>query len=325
MVRIRRLDERMTALHRQGRVGFYGSALGQEAVPVALGLALRETDWVFPALRESSVMLVRGFALERYLAQVFGSDADVQRGRQMPSHMAARAVNVVSWSSCIGTQLPHAVGAAWAMKLRGTGDVAVACLGDGATSSGDFHAALNFAAVAQAPVVFVCQNNHYAISTPVARQTRVQSLFEKSAAYAIPGERVDGNDVLALIRALRERVRDAREGRGPAFLEALTYRRGPHSSSDDPSRYRDEAEARAWEPWDPLTRLERYLEEVHGFAATDRAAVERDVQQEITAAIHAAERVNPPALETLFEDVYASSPRGIPSQLAAREGPAKVC
>src|SRR3954469_17676242 len=145
--RIRNLDERMQALQRQGRIGFYGTCTGQEAVPVALGFALRHSDWVFPALRESSVLLVRGFPLSQYLAQVFGNERDVLKGRQMPSHMSGRSANVVSWSSCIGTQLTHAVGAAWAAKLKREDSVSVGCMGDGATSSADFHSALNFAQV----------------------------------------------------------------------------------------------------------------------------------------------------------------------------------
>ncbi|MEO6598524.1 MAG: thiamine pyrophosphate-dependent dehydrogenase E1 component subunit alpha, partial [Polyangiaceae bacterium] len=196
--RIRLLDERMQALQRQGRIGFYGTCSGQEAVPVALGFALRHSDWLFPALRESSVLLVRGFPLVQYLAQVFGSEQDVLRGRQMPSHMSGRSGNVVSWSSCIGTQLTHAVGAAWAAKLRHEDSVTVGCMGDGATSSADFHSALNFAQVFRVPCVFVCQNNHWAISTPAARQSNTATFAERALCYAMPAERVDGNDVVAL-------------------------------------------------------------------------------------------------------------------------------
>src|SRR5450432_4812626 len=216
--RIRLLDERMQALQRQGRIGFYGTCTGQEAVPVALGYALQASDWVFPALRESSVLLVRGFPLETYLAQVFGNDNDVLKGRQMPSHMSGRAANVVSWSSCIGTQLTHAVGAAWAAKLRREDMVSVACLGDGATSSADIHSALNFAQVFRVPCVFVCQNNQWAISTPAARQTNTATFAERALCYGMRSERLDGNDVVALYGAFQRAAARARGGLGPSFL-----------------------------------------------------------------------------------------------------------
>ena len=171
MLLIRTLDERMMTLQRQGRVGFYGACTGQEAAAIGSAFALRPTDWIFPALREGSAMLLRGFPLVPYISQVFGNSGDPTKGRQMPSHQAARSVNQVSWSSCIGTQLPQAVGAAWAAKLKRQDTVVMAFLGDGATSSADFHVAMNFAGVFQVPLVFVCQNNHWSISVPTSRQT----------------------------------------------------------------------------------------------------------------------------------------------------------
>jgi pyruvate dehydrogenase E1 component alpha subunit/2-oxoisovalerate dehydrogenase E1 component alpha subunit len=192
-------------------------------------------------LRESYVMLVRGFPLARYLAQDFASSLDVAKGRQMPSHQSARAVNVVSWSSCIATQLPQAVGMALAARKRGCDDIALAFLGDGATSHPDFHAALNFAGVFKAPCVFVCQNNQFAISVPVERQSGNPLLFQKAHAYGLPGERVDGNDAELVLEVLSRAAARARAGQGPSFVELLTYRLGPHSSSDDPTRYRDES------------------------------------------------------------------------------------
>ena len=257
--RIRLLDERLVQLQRQGRIGFHGSCAGQEVAPVAAGLALRATDWIFPALRESYVMLVRGFPLERYVAQDFATSLDPSKGRQMPSHQSARAVNVVSWSSCIATQLPHAVGMALAAKKRGTDEISLAFLGDGATSHPDFHAALNFAGVFRAPCLFVCQNNQFAISVPLERQTANPRLFEKAAAYGIAGERVDGNDAELVLEAMTRAAERVRGGAGPFFLELLTYRVGPHSSSDDPSRYRDEAVTRAWAERDPVTLMRARL------------------------------------------------------------------
>ena len=160
MRRLRLIDARMVVLQRQGRVGFYGACTGQEAVPIATGLAVANDDWVFPALREQSVMLVRGFPLTQFIAQVFGNSGDVLKGRQMPSHHSGRSVNQVSWSSCIGPQIPQAVGAAWAMKLKKDASVAIAFCGDGATNQTDFHNAMNFAGVFKTPCVIVCQNNH---------------------------------------------------------------------------------------------------------------------------------------------------------------------
>lgn len=312
--RIRLLDERLVQLQRQGRVAFHGSCAGQEVAPVAAGVALRPGDWIFPALRESYVMLVRGYPLERYLAQDFGSSLDPAKGRQMPSHQSAREVSVVSWSSCIATQLPQAVGMALAARKRGTGDIALAFLGDGATSHPDFHAALNFAGVFMAPCVFVCQNNHFAISVPVERQSANARLFEKAAAYGMPGERVDGNDVEAVVAVLERAAARARAGEGPSFVELFTYRIGPHSSSDDPTLYRDEATARAWTERDPIALLRARL--VAEGALSDAAdhALTRELTRELDAAVAAAAGAAPPAVSSLFDDVYAERPRHLEEQ-----------
>jgi pyruvate dehydrogenase E1 component alpha subunit len=315
--RVRLLDERMQALQRQGRIGFYGTCSGQEAVPVALGFALRHSDWVFPALRESSVLLVRGFPLTQYLAQVFGNERDVLKGRQMPSHMSGRAANVVSWSSCIGTQLTHAVGAAWAAKMRGESSVSVGCMGDGATSSADFHSALNFAQVFRVPCVFVCQNNQWAISTPAARQSNTATFAERALCYAMPSERLDGNDVCALYSAFLSASERARAGHGPTFLECVTYRMGPHSTSDDPTLYRSEAEVNAWRARDPILRLSRALEAAGALDAARSAAIERELTEELDAALAIVEADPPPPRASLFDDVYAEIPAHLEEQRRA--------
>ena len=321
--RIRLLDERLVQLQRQGRVGFHGSCAGQEVAPVAAGVALRPSDWIFPALRESYVMLVRGYPLERYLAQDFGSALDPSLGRQMPSHQSARAVNVVSWSSCIATQLPHAVGMALAAKKRGSTDISLAFLGDGATSHPDFHAALNFAGVFRAPCVFVCQNNQFAISVPVERQSGNPLLFEKAAAYGIPGERVDGNDIEVVVEAMTRAAERARTGGGPSFIECLTYRIGPHSSSDDPSRYRDEAEARAWIERDPIALLRARLQADGALDAAFDEALTAELTRELDLAVEAAASVPPPPIASLFDDVYAKRPRHLIEQAASLEALAR--
>lgn len=312
--RIRLLDERLVQLQHQGRIGFHGSCRGQEVAPVAAGMALESSDWIFPALRESYVMLVRGYPLERYLAQDFATSLDPSKGRQMPSHQSARAVNVVSWSSCIATQLPQAVGMALAAKRRGSRRIALAFLGDGATSHPDFHAALNFAGVFHAPCVFVCQNNQFAISVPVERQSANPRLFEKAWAYGIPSERVDGNDAELVLDAIARAAESARSGRGPSFVELLTYRVGPHSSSDDPSRYRDEADVRAWQARDPLALLRARLLADRELDAAYDAQLGHELSAELERALHIAETAPPLAPDTLFDDVYAERPRHLREQ-----------
>jgi pyruvate dehydrogenase E1 component alpha subunit/2-oxoisovalerate dehydrogenase E1 component alpha subunit len=308
MRRLRLLDARMVILQRQGRIGFYGACTGQEAVPIATALALSADDWVFPALREQSVMLVRGFPLTKFIAQVYGNSGDVLKGRQMPSHHSGREVHQVSWSSCIGPQIPQAVGAAWAMKLRKTKTLAVGFTGDGATSQPDFHNAMNFAAVFKTPCVILCQNNHWSISVPVSRQTASETIAIKGRAYGVPSMRIDGNDVLAVYKAVSEAAARARAGEGPTFIEALTYRIGAHSTSDDPTRYRSEEEVEVWRQKDPLARLRRHLV-LLGLADDARdAAMDEALGREIGQAVDAVEQMPPPERATLFEDVYAGMP-----------------
>jgi pyruvate dehydrogenase E1 component alpha subunit/2-oxoisovalerate dehydrogenase E1 component alpha subunit len=316
MRRLRALDARMILLQRQGRVGFYGAAQGQEAVPIATGLAVAEGDWVFPALREQAVMLVRGFPLRAFVAQVFGNAGDVQKGRQMPSHQSGRAVNQVSWSSCIGPQLPQAVGAAWAMRAKKSGAVAVAFCGDGATSQADFHAAMNFAGVWRAPCVVVCQNNHWSISVPTEKQTASRTIAVKARAYGMPGVRVDGNDVLAVFGVLRDALGRARGGEGPTFVEAVTYRMGAHSTSDDPTRYRSQEEVDAWARKDPLDRLRRHLVHLGLVSDASDAALDKELVAEIAAAVDEVEKMPAPARASLLEDVYAEQPWHLREQLA---------
>jgi pyruvate dehydrogenase E1 component alpha subunit/2-oxoisovalerate dehydrogenase E1 component alpha subunit len=308
MALIRILDERMMTLQRQGRIGFYGACTGQEAACIGSAYALRKSDWIFPALREGAAMLLRGFPLVPYLSQVFGNSGDLTKGRQMPSHQAARSVNQVSWSSCIGTQLPQAVGAAWAAKIKKHDTVVMAYLGDGATSSSDFHVAMNFAGVFKAPVVFVCQNNHWSISIPTDKQTASETIAVKAKAYGFPGVKIDGNDVEAVYAAASEAVARARAGQGPTLIEAETYRMGAHSSSDDPTRYRDPREVEVWKARDPLDRLRRRLLEASLWDDQSDEALKAELLAQVNAAIEMAEKMPPPALETLFEDVYAEEP-----------------
>lgn len=306
MRRLRMLDARMILLQRQGRVGFYGACTGQEAVPIATGLVCTPNDWVFPALREQSIMLVRGFPLTKFVAQVFGNSGDVLKGRQMPSHPSGKQVHQVSWSSCIGPQIPQSVGAAWAMKRDpARRAVAFGFSGDGATSQPDFHAALTFAARLKTPSVIIVQNNHWSISVPTEKQTASRTIAVKARAYGIPGVRVDGNDLLAVYKVVRAAAERARSGGGPTLIEALTYRIGAHSTSDDPSRYRTDEEVERWKRKDPVDRLSRHLRSIGAIDDAWEAALEEKLAAEIAACVTEVEKLPAPERPTLFDDVYA--------------------
>jgi pyruvate dehydrogenase E1 component alpha subunit len=307
MLRIRVTDARMMALQRQGRIGFYGEALGQEAAVVGSAAASAPDDWIVPALREAGVGLFRGMTTDSYLAQIFGNAADPTKGRQMPCHPCDRAHNYVVMSSCVSTQIPHAVGVAMAMKISGDGGRACfGYMGDGGTSEGDFHVALNFAGVMKAPVVLICQNNQWAISTPGKVQTAGETIALKALGYGVEPIRADGNDVLASFEAVRYAADRARRGDGPTFVELLTYRVSAHSSSDDPSRYRDEQVTDVWrQQRDPLRRLRTFLEARGWMAAGEHEAWAARLEAEVRDAIARQEQIGPPALSTLFEDVYA--------------------
>ncbi len=308
MVRVRAMEERMLSLQRQGRIGFYGSCYGQEAATLASAAALGAEDWIFPGLREASAMLLRGYPLIPWLAQLFGNQADPTKGRQMPSHQGDRGVHQASWSSVIGTQLPQAVGAAYAAKRRGEKTVVAAYFGDGATSSAAFSQAMLFARSLAAPVVFCCQNNHWSISVPLSRQTAETRLFRKGEAFGIGRGRVDGNSVDAVYEATAAAVARARAGQGPSLLELVTYRLGAHSSSDDPTRYRDQKEVDGWLAKEPIGRTKRELIAAGAWSeASAIAALQKEAAESIAEGIVAAENFPPPPPESLFEDVYADA------------------
>lgn len=305
MLRIRVTDARMMALQRQGRIGFYGEAMGQEAAVVGSAAATRPEDWIVPALREAGVGLFRGMTLDAYIAQIFGNAADPTKGRQMPCHPCDREHNYVVMSSCVSTQIPHAVGIALAMKLAKDAKVCFGYMGDGGTSEGDFHVALNFAGVMKVPAVLICQNNQWAISTPGAIQTAAETIALKGVGYGVEALRVDGNDVLAVYHAVTYAADKARRGDGPTFLELLTYRVSAHSSSDDPSRYRDESVTEVWRHQrDPLRRFEALLLAKGWLAAGEREQLAATLETEVRDAIARQEAIGAPALETLVDDVY---------------------
>jgi pyruvate dehydrogenase E1 component alpha subunit/2-oxoisovalerate dehydrogenase E1 component alpha subunit len=319
MLRVRIMDERLLAMQRQGRIGFYGEARGQEAAVIGAAAALGPDDWLVPALRDAGGALYRGLTMRQYLAQIFGNGNDPGKGHQLPCHPGTRAVRYVTMSSCIATQVPHAVGIAWGAKLRGDPVVALGCLGDGASSEGDFHAAAHLAGVQRLPVVFFLSNNQWAISTPSSVQSVAPTFAVKAHAYGIRGARVDGNDVLAVFSTVRDAVERARRGEGPTLVEALTYRVSAHSSSDDPSRYRDERITEEWKKKDPLERYRRYLVSQGLLDDAADQKLHTELEAELKEAIAAEEAAAPPSLSTLVEDVYAEVPRHLADQLAELE------
>jgi pyruvate dehydrogenase E1 component alpha subunit len=321
MVQVREFDRRMLVLQRQGRIGFYGPILGQEAATVGSVAAVEPQDWVFPALREGAAAMMRGLSLTEAIAQLIGNARDRCKGRQMPCHYTYREGRYVSMSSVIGTQISHAVGAAMASRIRGDDVVVLGYMGDGATSANDFHAGMNFAGVMKAPVILFCQNNQWAISVPVSRQHASETIAIKSKAYGIPSVRVDGNDVLAVYEVTRAAAERARAGEGPTFIEALTYRRLGHSSSDDPSRYRDEAEVAAWEKRDPVARMRRFLEQRGSWDDAAEQELQDRIAREVSEAIRVAEDADKPPLDSLITDVYAEVPPALRRQLEENPGP----
>jgi TPP-dependent pyruvate/acetoin dehydrogenase alpha subunit len=315
MVSVREFDRRMLVLQRQGRIGFYGPILGQEAATVGSVAALADRDWIFPALREGAAAMMRGLPMHLAIAQLIGNDLDLCRGRQMPCHYTWKQGNYHAMSSVIGTQISHAVGAAMAAKIRGDDVVIAGYLGDGATSSNDFHAGMNFAAVFRAPVVLICQNNQWAISVPISQQSASETLAMKADAYGMPAMRVDGNDVLAVYAATSSAAARARAGEGPTFLELVTYRRLGHSSSDDPSRYRDDQEVAVWEKRDPIERMRRHLES-EGLWTKDREQDLSDrIAREVNDAIRDAEAAGSLPPDSLILDVFAEPHAQLREQL----------
>jgi 2-oxoisovalerate dehydrogenase E1 component alpha subunit len=306
LLRARRLDERLSTLQRQGKVSFVASAAGHEGIQVGAALAIDVgRDWVFPYYRDLAMVLAVGWPLVEAVAQQMASRLDPARGRQMPAHPGSAALHVFTAASAIASHVPPAVGSAIAQKLAGRGDVTVCSFGDGATSEGDWHAAMNLAGVQGAPVVFLCQNNGYAISVAFRHQSGSADVATKARAHGMPGYRVDGMDPLASYYVTRQAVERARDGLGPALIEALVYRYGAHSNADDDSRYRPADEVAAWRRRDPIARFRRYLE---GRGLWDEAA-ERDLVAEVKAEIDEAVQANLTAgrapLGWMFDDVLA--------------------
>lgn len=315
MVLVRCFDERGLMTQRKGQIGFHLPSTGEEAAQIGSAHAYLANDWVFPHYRVPGVAIHRGVRIDDMVANLFGNVNDLVQGHQMPVHYSFKAQNFVSISSPIGTQIVQAAGAAMAAKIKGDPNVVVTYFGDGSTSSNDFHAGLNFAGVWKAPCVFFCTNNQWAISVPYAKQTGSETIAQKAKAYGMPGRRVDGNDVLAVWAATREAVERARSGGGPTLIEALSFRMGPHSSSDDPKRYRPEAVCEEWRRKDPIDRFRRFLEHEKIWTKEQDEALWEKCRLEIQEAFTRQEKVALPALETMFQNVYAEMPPSLREQM----------
>ena len=300
----RRLDERMVRLQRQGRIGTFAPIKGQEASQLGSVSTLRPTDWMVPSFRETAAMLWRGWPIEKMLLFFAGY---LEGGQPAPDQHDLPITIPVS------TQLPHAVGLAYAAQYRGDDAVVMAYFGDGATSEGDFHEAVNFAGVWHVPVVFICQNNQWAISVPLKKQTHSRTIAQKALAYGIPGIQVDGNDILAVYAASLEAVERARAGDGPTLIECVTYRLGVHTTADDPTKYRSNEEVAEWERKDPLTRFGAYLKKKKLL----EDGLEKEVDADISAAIARFEATAAADPLTMFDHVYAELPPDLKVQREA--------
>lgn len=309
MLMARRSDERMLNLQRQGRIGTFPQSSGHEAVSIGSVYALEKSDWHVPAYREFAGMLYRGWPLETLLLYWGG----FEEGARPPE-----GVNDLPYCVPVASQLLHAAGIGMAMNIKKDKKVVLTYFGDGSSSEGDFHEGLNFASVFQAPVVFVCQNNQYAISVPLSRQMKCETVAQRAMAYGIPGIRVDGNDVLAVYAAAKEAVDRARAGGGPTLIEGLTYRLTPHTTADDPKRYRSEEESQPWANKDALIRFTRYLLDKGVMTEAQKTALDEEIDTQIKESVRKFEELatsvelsNPLAM---FDYMYADTPKFLERQ-----------
>jgi pyruvate dehydrogenase E1 component alpha subunit len=307
MVVARTYDRKSTALQKQGRLATYAPFEGQEAAQIGAVAGLEPQDWVVGTYRDAALMWAQGYPWELLFAGRTGDE----RGGSPPDH-----VNVMPPSITVGGHMVHAVGLAWAEKLHGSGRIALTSFGDGATSEGDFHEAANFASVFDIGCIFLCQNNGYAISLAREFQTRSETIAQKAIAYGMPGIQVDGNDLFAVYEAVKEAADRARAGDGPTLIEAVTYRRGPHTTADDPRRYRSESEDAGWADRDPLERVRIYLSERDAWTEEWQEMIEAEAATEIDRAIDLAEKMPPLAPGKILDAMFESPPAHLKAQRA---------
>jgi len=296
MVTARVFDRKGSALQRQGRLATYAQFEGQEAAQIGSAAVLRGDDWMVGTYRDAAAMWFHGYTWDNLL---LGRMGDERGGAPPPG------VNVMPPSITVGAHMIHAVGLGWAECLRGSDRVAITYFGDGATSEGDFHEAMNFAAVFATPTVFLCENNGWAISMPRERQTSSETIAEKACAYGMPGVLVDGNDLLAMVAVTRDAVDRARRGEGPTLIEALTYRMGPHTTTDDAGRYRVGEDVEEWRTRDPIDRVREHLKAIDAWTQGWEDDVEAAASVDIEAAVERAESLAPPSPDAMFDRMYA--------------------
>ncbi|KAK9291858.1 hypothetical protein L1049_019808 [Liquidambar formosana] len=315
MVTLQIMDTIFYEAQRQGRISFYLTTNGEEAINIASAAALTIDDLIFPQYREPGVLLWRGFTLQEFANQCFGNKADYGKGRQMPIHYGSNKHNYFTISSTIATQLPHAVGAAYSLKMEKKDACVVTYFGDGGSSEGDFHAALNFAAVMEVPVIFICRNNGWAISTPTSDQFRSDGVVVKGKAYGVRSIRVDGNDALAIYNAVHAAREMAISEHRPILIEALAYRVGHHSTSDDSTKYRPANEIEFWRTSrDPVTRFRKWIESNGWWSGEAESELRSSVRKELLHAIQFAEKVEKPSISNIFTDVYDIPPLNLCEQ-----------
>jgi pyruvate dehydrogenase E1 component alpha subunit len=306
MIKCRALDEIAFKLQRSGRMGTYPQNKGQEAAAIGSGYAaIRGTDWLVPCYRENAALFMHGLPMHYVLLHWMGDE----RGNQIPE-----GVKMTPLSIPIGTQMLHATGIAWAFKMRKEAKVAVTYFGDGATSEGDFHEAMNFASTFQVPVVFFCQNNQWAISVPREQQMNSATVAQKALAYDMPTVQVDGNDLYAVYKASKEAVDRARAGGGPSFIEAVTYRLADHTTADDARRYRDAKEVEAWVAKDPMIRLRKYLTVKGLWSDAKQTEAEEAAKPMVSEVVAAAEGIQAPTIDDMFDWTYATLPAELEKQ-----------
>jgi pyruvate dehydrogenase E1 component alpha subunit len=308
MLLARRNDERMLTMQRQGRMGTFPQSSGHEAISIGPAFLLNKDDWHIPAYREHAGMLYRGWKLENFFLYFNG----FEEGASPPV-----GVNDLPMCVPIATQLLHATGIGMAMAIKKVKDVVVVYFGDGASSEGDCHEAMNFASVFQAPVIFICSNNQYAISVPIEKQMRQETVAQRAIAYGMPGIRVDGNDVLATYVAAKEAIDRARAGGGPSLIEGLTYRLTPHTTADDPKRYRSDAECATWNAKEPLKRFKKYLINKGIWTEEEDAALEKALDAEIKAAAQSADALAKSEYSnplSMFDHLYKEIPPSLQAQ-----------
>lgn len=315
MILIRAYDERQKKLQRSGRIGFCVTSTGEEAAQVGIGHALSDKDWIFGYYRQYGLMIYKGVPITELADHLYGNVGDFAKGRQMPAHYTNRKVNFVSSSSVIGTHLIHAAGAAMAAKYKKDDVVITTYIGDGGTSANDFHSCMTFAGVYKPPLVIFIVNNQYAISQPVSKQCGAETLHSKGVGYGVPAVRVDGNDVIAVYNASREAFAKARAGEGPTLIELFTYRVGPHSSSDDPTRYRgNESDEWLTEERDPIARTRHYLKSLGLWDEAYEARIWEEAQNKVNEGTTESAQKPEPDWNSLFEDVYAQLPPALARQ-----------